>query len=462
MKPAPQSATSEAITLEQADALFAEARHLYDSGNSFDAARICNGIVDQHPAHWPSAQLLGALAYRQGNHQAATMLFRHALRQKPDSATLRGNLAVALRARGDIDVALRIQRSAVEADPTVADIHFNHANALQHAHRFDEAITAYRHCLILAPGHVEAHWNLAMAYLRTGRFAQGWPEYEWRWRRPGAPPADRGAAPWTGEAFAGKTLLVFIEQGLGDTIQFARYLPAVAERGGDVVFECQPDTLALMAGLGPRIRAVGHGEPLPPFDLQVSLMSLPGIFGTTPDSIPSHVPYLHSSPSPMELPGPGALNLGIVWGSSPTNPARNCPLDLLLPLAEIPGVRLFSLQKGEHAKDLATTPTAKAMTDLSGALNDFSATARAIMALDLIVTVDTSVAHLAGALARPTWILLPHLADWRWLLEREDSPWYPTVRLFRQPAPGDWATVTARLHDALHLLVTGTAHTDRR
>lgn len=462
MKPLSQPATPEAMTPEQADTLFVEARRLEDAGNNLEAARICSGILDRHPTHWHSLRLLGALAYRQGRHEIAATLFRSALHEVPDSATLRTNLAVALRAGGSVTEALRIQRSAVEVDPAVADIHFNHANALQHAHRFEAAITAYRYCLTLAPDHVEAHWNLAMALLRTGRFAEGWSEYEWRWHRNGAPSADRGAAPWRGETFAGKTLLVFVEQGLGDTIHFARYLPSVAERGGEVVFECQPETLGLMAGLGPRIRAVARGEPLPPFDLQVSLMSLHGILGTELHTIPSRVPYLHPAQSPAILPSTGRVNVGIVWGSSPTNPARNCPLAHLLPLADIPGVRLFGLQKGPHSAELAVGGAAESIIDLSGQLDDLAATGSIIQALDLVITVDTSVAHLAGALARPTWILLPHLADWRWLLEREDSPWYPTARLFRQPAPGDWATVATHLREALRHLAMDTTLTNRR
>lgn len=435
------------------DEMFAEACRQFDKGNLAEAARLCHAVVDTQRDHGPGFQMLGALAYRQKRFGLSADFFRQAALLMPGDFKARSNLATALNAQGRYDAAATHFRGVLAAMPELAVAHYNLGNTLQRLHRFDEAAACYRHALALDPEYVDAHWNLALVLLRAGRFDEGWPEYEWRWRRPGTPLEHRGAPAWDGGPLDGRTLLLVCEQGLGDTIQFARYLPLVTAQGGPVILRCQPELLRLLSGFPGVTRIVTREEPLPAFDIQSSLMSLPGLFKTEPGTIPNEVPYLPEPDGPVPaLPEGGGLKVGLVWGSSPTDPSRSCPLDKLIALGRVPGVRLFSLQKGSHAADLGRTPAASCLEDLSGRIHDMADTAALIRQLDLVVTVDTSVAHLAGALGRPTWILLPHLADWRWLTGREDCPWYPTARLFRQAVPEDWDGVITRVVSALEQL----------
>jgi hypothetical protein len=263
---------------------------------------------------------------------------------------------------------------------------------------------------------------------------------------------------WQGEALDGKTLFVYAEQGLGDTIQFARFLPLVAKRGARVVFDCQPELVRLLSGLAgvDELRPQFQANPLPAADFHVPLLSLPGRLGITLATVPSAVPYLSA---PLAVIGPNVprppatrLAVGLVWAGRPEHANdrnRSMTLEDLLPLADLPGVALFSLQIGPCASDIGTAGATPLIYDLTPQIRDFADTARLIEQLDLVICVDTSVAHLTGALARPGFVLLPYTPDWRWLGMREDSPWYPTLRLFRQPAPGDWNSVVAKLRDAI-------------
>jgi len=429
--------------------MFLEARRHFEEGNPGEAARLCHTIVNAQGNHGPSFQMLGALAYGQRRFGLSAEFFRRAAMLMPGDIKALSNFATALSAWGRHDQAVFRLRQAIAGDAGFASAYYNMGNILQRLRRFEEATTCYRRVLALKPKNVDAHWNLALAYLRAGRFADGWAEYEWRWLRPGTPVEHRNAPAWDGGPLEGRTLLLVCEQGLGDTLQFARYLPHVVRKGGSVILRCQPELVRLLSGFSGVAHIVTREDPLPAFDVQSSLMSLPGLFGTTVDTIPNQVPYL---PKPEDLAS-GALDgdglkVGLVWGSSPTDPSRSCPLSKLAALGRVPGARFFSLQKGAWAADLGQTPDTEFIEDLSGRIHDMADTAAFIGQLDLIITVDTSVAHLAGALGRPTWILLPYLADWRWMVDREDCPWYPTARLFRQEAPGDWDGVTARLLSA--------------
>ncbi|HYG89647.1 MAG TPA: tetratricopeptide repeat-containing glycosyltransferase family protein [Azospirillum sp.] len=459
----PAPASDGRAGVRPVDEMFAEACRHFDKGNLAEAARLCHAVVDTRRDHGPGFQMLGALAYRQKRFGLSADFFRQAALLMPGDFKARSNLATALNALGCHGAAAAHLRNVLAAMPELAAAHYNLGNTLQRLHRFDGAAACYQRVLALDPEHVDAHWNLALVLLRMGRFGEGWPEYEWRWRRPGTPVEHRNAPAWDGGPLDGRTLLLVCEQGLGDTIQFARYLPLAAARGGPVILRCQPELRRLLSGFPGVARIITRDEPLPAFDVQSSLMSLPGLFGTSPDTIPNRVPYLPGPDGPGPVlpdgdarkaaPG-GGLRVGVVWGSSPTDPSRSCPLDTLLALGRLPGVRLFSLQKGSHAADLGRTPDAGCIEDLSDRIHDMADTAAIVRQLDLVVTVDTSVAHLAGALGRPTWILLPHLADWRWLVDREDCPWYPTARLFRQTTPGDWGGVFARVLPALEQWVS--------
>jgi hypothetical protein len=266
---------------------------------------------------------------------------------------------------------------------------------------------------------------------------------------------------WQGEALGGRTILLDAEQGFGDAIQFLRYAPLVAERGGRVVVRCAPELATLFASTEGVAAVVRRGEALPAFDAVCPLPSLPRVFGTTLENVPARVPYLVPDPGKAahwrdRLAGiPGECKVGLVWASQSshrTAGAKSISLAALAPIGEVPGARFYSLQKGEAAREAQRPPAGMRITDLAGELRDFSDTAAVLAALDLVISVDTAVAHLAGAMARPTWTLLKFAPDWRWLLGREDCPWYPTMRLFRQAKRDDWQAPVAGLADALRRL----------
>jgi hypothetical protein len=295
--------------------------------------------------------------------------------------------------------------------------------------------------------------------LLMGDFREGWANSEWRWHLPDVTSNPlRDAAPqWRGEPIAGKTIVVFAEQGFGDTIQFLRYVPMVAATGARVILAVPTVLKALAEQAAPQALVLVDGETTPPFDLQCPLLSLPLAFGTELDTIPRDLPYVRADGDRVAvwrscLPAGGGKRIGLVWaGRSAHGNDQNRSIDLarLRPLFDARGVQLVSLQRELRPGDAAILESSPAVTHLGDQLSDFADTSAVIECLDVVVTVDTSVAHLAGAMGKPVWILLPFSPDWRWLLGREDSPWYPTVRLFRQPAIGDWDSVIARVRAEL-------------
>jgi hypothetical protein len=265
---------------------------------------------------------------------------------------------------------------------------------------------------------------------------------------------------WQGESFAGRRLLLFSEQGIGDALQFIRYLPRVAARGGEIVLQVQPSLVSLLKSLQ-GVTVIARGEPLPPLDLQLPLMDLPHVFGTTLDSIPADVPYLHAETTRIEtwrrdFRDVAALKVGVVWAGSATHKGdryRSLAAEAVLPRLVMPGVQLYSLQKEPRPSDAPVLAgLGSDVIDLAPRLGDFADTAAAMAVLDLVISVDTSVVHLAGAMGRPCWVLLPYAQDWRWLRDREDSPWYPSLRLFRQQKPQAWDRVLTRVAAALECL----------
>jgi tetratricopeptide (TPR) repeat protein len=415
--------------------------------------------LDPGPA-LPLACLAGTLKLL-GDPAGAAAAARQALARRPDDVAARLNLGAALRDLGAFAAAEAMDRRVVALAPGLPQAYNNLGNALHHLRRPREALAPFARALLLRPDYPEARYNRSLAHLLAGDDAAGWAEYEWRWRRREAPPGRGFDRPqWTGEPLAGRTLLLHAEQGHGDTLQFLRYLPLVAARGGRVLLEVQPALLRLAATVAGAAAVFAQGAPLPAFDCHCPLMSLPLACKTTLATIPARVPYLQADAAAraawLRRLEDGRLRVGLVWAGDPRPhlPAaavidrrRSLPLSVLAPLGTVAGVRLISLQKGSAAAE--PRPPGLDLFDPTAELGDFADTAALVAALDLVISADTAVAHLAGALGRPVWLLSRFDGCWRWLLERDDSPWYPTLRLFRQASPGDWSGVVAALTAAL-------------
>ncbi len=323
-----------------------------------------------------------------------------------------------------------------------AEAHNNFGLLAQRLGRLDEALARYARAQALKPDYADAHWNEALARLLLGDFETGWNKYEWRWRRKETPPRALAAPLWDGGDLAGRTILLHAEQGQGDAIQFIRFAPLVKARGGTVVFECPKGFLRLFDGVAGVDRLVLAGAPLPPFDCHAPLLSLPGLLDTTLETIPADVPYLKADPGRVaawraRFAGISKPKVGLVWRGNPAhaNDAnRSIPAQTMAALARAADVHWVGLQLDPRPEELAAFSPA-VIDNLGPELGDWAETAALVEALDLVVTVDTAAAHLAGALGRLVWLLLPFAPDWRWLRHRADSPWYPTMRLLRQPAP---------------------------
>jgi len=438
---------------------------------------------------------LGLALHATGRFEEAVAWYRNALRLAPDHPEILYNLGNTCLELGDIDEALAHFNAVLAKNPGHVGALVNRGNTLLRFNRPLEAIANYDDALAAMPGHPqiltnrghalrrldrplealagfeaaitarpefpEAHFEAAMTRLCLGDFEAGWKAYEWRWRT-GAFAGQRRqlqAPLWLADApVAGKTILLHAEQGFGDTIQFIRYAPLLAGQGAKVVCEVQPELLSLLSQLQnvPDITVVARGEPLPAFDLQCPLLSLPLAFGTRPETVPAAIPYLAAPAQRLaewrdRLP-PEGLRAGFVWSGQPShkNDAnRSIPLARLAGLFENPPVRCFGLQSHLRDGDREVLQRLPNLVHLGDALADFADTAAVIALLDVVVSVDTAVAHLAGALGKPVLILVPYAADFRWLRDRDDSPWYPTAKLLRQPVFGDWDSVIVRLREEL-------------
>ena len=388
----------------------------------------------------------------------ALACFESAIAIRPDHADAHSNLGNALAALDRYDEAIASYARALAIQPDHADAHNNLGLVLRDINRHTEALACFKKAQAIKPDHADAQLNEALVRLALGDFDAGWRKYESR-RLTGNNP--RKPAPprplWLGQGdLSGKTILLHGEQGLGDTLQFPRYVPHVAERGARVILAVQRPLARLVTGFAGVSVLRAQGDPIPPFDCYCPLPSLPLAFGTTLDSIPAAVPYLHVETEALQrwknrLSGGPGPKVGLVWAGNPAHKndrRRSIALDQIAVLFECPDVRWFSLQLGDRAHDLAMLGRGR-VADLAPELADFAETAAAIANLDLVITVDTATAHLAGALGKPVWVLLPFSADWRWQLHRNDSPWYPTARLYRQAAPGDWAGVVREVESAL-------------
>ena len=392
--------------------------------------------------------------------------FDEALVSCDRALALQPHLTQALSTRGSVlnglkrlGAALVSYDHALMVRPDDAEVHYNRGHTLTSLKRMDEALASYERAVSLRPDYAEAHWNEALLRLLTGDFSSGWPKYEWRWKRDSSSLSKHKFLQplWLGEdVIRDKTILLHSEQGLGDAIQFCRYVPLVTARAGHVILEVERPLLKLMSDFAGAAQVICRGDTLPDFDFHCPLLSLPLAFGTQLETIPSSVPYLQAPPQnsrnwDTQLGVKDRPRIGVAWSGSTTNTRdreRSIDLRSLLPLLEVEAT-FVSLQKDVRGTDAALLKERSDILNFGDELRDFADTAALISELDLVISVDTSVAHLAGAMGKPVWILVTHIPDWRWLLDRDDSPWYPTVRLFRQPCIDDWESVITRVHEAL-------------
>jgi tetratricopeptide (TPR) repeat protein len=467
-----------------------------------DALRFLSQALRVNSGSADAMSNLGLALHAMGRFEEAIASYRNALQLAPDHSEILYNLANTCLEFGRIDEALSHFDAVLAKKPDHVGALVNRGNTLLRFNRPAEAIASYDDALTRMPGHPqiltnrghalrrldrpvealagfeaaiaaksdfpEAHFEAAMTRLSLGDFEAGWKAYEWRWRT-GAFAAQRRqfrVPLWLGEApIAGRTVLLHAEQGFGDTIQFIRYAPLLTERGAKVVCEVQPELQPLLAQLqnAHDIIVMARGEPLPAFDLHCPLLSLPLAFGTQPATIPAAISYLAASAARLaqwrdRLP-PGGPRAGFVWSGQPShkNDAnRSIPLQRLAELFENPLAQYFSLQSHMREADRDVLRGLPNLIHLGDAFRDFADTAAVIALLDVVISVDTAVAHLAGAMGKPVVILLPHAADFRWLRGRDDTPWYRQAKLFRQPAFGDWDSVIVRLHDELRQLSQAT------
>jgi tetratricopeptide (TPR) repeat protein len=425
-----------------------------------DAAASYERALALQPHYADAHHNLGALQYELGQPAAALASWQRALALQPRMEGVHGNLSNALRDLERPEEALAESELAIREEPASAVNYCNRANALFDLKRLAEATASYDRAIELDPRYALAYFNKGLCLLLRGEFAQGLELYEWRKRLASYAAPASSAPAWRGqEDIAGKTLFVHADQALGDTIQFCRYARLAAERGARVVLAVQPQLRALLSGLSPAVRIVALGERAGACDWQCALMSLPLAFGTTLAEIPASVPYLSAEPPRVarwrQQLGEAGFKVGIVWQGSRKriDVGRSVPLEMFARLATVPGVRLISLQKGA-ALDQLRAPPGDLRVEVPGADFDegpqaFLDSAALMTHLDLIITCDTAPAHLAGALGRPAWIAVKDVPDWRWLLERTDCPWYPSVRLFRQSRRGDWQGVFAAMQAEL-------------
>ncbi len=422
------------------------------TGHQAVAVELIRQAIAIHSTNADYHSNLGKFLTETGENDAAIASCRQAISLNPHLVDAHLNLGVALEAQGQLDAAIASFREAIRLKPDYAEAHNNLGAALKSQGRLDAATASFRKALALKPDFADAHWNLALVQLLEGNFREGWKEYEQRLEFEENAMLTRcfPQPQWEGDDLTGRTILLIAEQGLGDTIQFVRYAPLIARRGGKVVVWSRPQLNRLLQRVPGVDRVLVQGDPFPPFEVQCPLLSLPRVFGTTVQSVPAEVPYLSADP---ELASRWSLRfaaedrrrrIGLAWAGSPTHKGdriRSISPSLLSPLAAAKEARFFSLQKGDAAKQANLLPAQMQVTDWTEELTDFADTAALIANLDLVISVDTAVAHLAGAMGKPVWLMLPFMLDWRWLLDRPDSPWYPTMRLFRQPKLGDWSSV---------------------
>jgi tetratricopeptide (TPR) repeat protein len=467
---------------------------LQEQGMFDEAILSCRQAITLNPKLAKAHNNLGAALKKQHKLEDAIKCFNRAIELKPEYAEAYYNLGAALHTSSRFDEAIDAFKKAITIKPHYAKAHYNLGNTLKELNNFEESIISYKQAITikqdyimahnnlgtilqeqgkideaeecysraieLKPDYADAHLNKALTALLNGNLKNGWQEYEWRLRTKNYALRNFNHPMWDGKPLNDKTILIHTEQGFGDTIQFIRYLPMIQAQGAGVIFECLPNLICLLkngTGFDKIIEKKSSGELSEEFDIHVPLLSLPGLFDTTLDSIPSDVPYIAADPCLIDqwrirLNDGHKYKIGIVWAGNPNHKKdhnRSCSLSDFATLAEIPESSIYSLQKGPATVEVDKWPGSEEIINLDNEIHDFADTAAIIANLDLVISVDTVVAHLAGAIGKPVWTLLPFVPDWRWLLNRNDSPWYPNMRLFRQARPNDWAGVFKQVKHTL-------------
>jgi len=472
------------------DEALAESRRLQEAGDIDAAVAQAEGALAQQPRQPRSLMRLGTLRLLQQRLDEAEALYRRGLELDPGNADWHYNLAFVYAGRGDNVNAVASYRNAIFLQPTHRDAHFNLATELHEIDELHAAIEHYRAADSIEPGHLdvltgcglalleldnlgearecfdrilaqhpqypEAHLYRGLAELKLGDYGRGWDDYEYRLDAEEIRSARRGypGPKWEGEDVGGRTVLLVSEQGFGDTIQFVRFAPLLMARGARVMLEAQAPLVDLLRSM-PGLEVIARGDPLPSYDYYSYLMSLPRTFARSLEAIPARVPYLAPAPGKVaawkaRLAADRNFRVGLVWAGDPhknhpkryrADRRRSAALVHLGALGTVPGVTWYSLQKGEAARQVSPSVAPFPIVDLTAELESFGDTAALIQALDLVVTVDTAVGHLAGALGHPAWTMLRYDCCWRWLTDRADSPWYPHTRLYRQSQRFDWASV---------------------
>lgn len=430
----------------------------HHQANRLDEAEACYlAILKSYPDFAPAWINLGVLMRRQGQLDAAALYLKHSVGLLPEDGRCWSNLGNALRDLGQLEEAEHAHKQSLALSPDSPETHYNLGLCLRERGDIAAAITSFETAAAKGYDKPDLAWDMALTLLLSGDLKQGFAQYEARWMLPQSPPQHQDIPGWDGDDLDG-TLLVYAEQGFGDSIQFCRYLPLLRGRAKRIVFECQPPLYRLLraspALAGIDIAARQH-EALPRADAAVALLSLPRFCGTVDDrTIPADIPYL--MPPTTNIPALAAekrhRRVGLAWAGKPSHNNdrnRSLPLSSLSPLLDCPDTDFFSFQMGAAASQIAALHLSPLLPDLSPHIRDFADTAALIRDMDLIITVDTSIAHLTGALGKPVWVILPHAPDWRWQLGRDDSPWYPTMTLFRQEKPGDRDGAVRRVRDQL-------------
>ena len=455
-KPAPAVVPDDARGRE-ALRLFALGAALHRQGRLDDACRAYGRALLFKPDFPDAYTNLGVALRAQGKSEAAVACHRRALGLKSDGANYHSNLGNALRDLGRLAEAAEALQQALRLAPNAPEILYNFGLVLRDMGRFDTALSCLEAVLKLQPEHAECRYDRALTLLFAGDLKRGFAEYETRWKLRRNPPRKFDKPRWNGQAMPGKTLLLYAEAGFAEAIQFARYA-AMAKKnsGAAIVLECPPELARLLETLDAVDRIAIRGAPLPAFDAHIPLLSLPALMATTAATVPADVPYLRAPEiRAIAIPNlvPNAMKVGIAWAGNAEARAerhRSCPFVHFLELAQVPGVALYSLQTGDAGRALGDQAAEPLVYNAGPAIADFADLATAINQLDLVISVDTAIAHLAGALAKPVWTLLSTLGDWRYAANGAKSPWYPSMRLFRQKALGEWPEVMAEVGAALH------------